>query len=320
MKHHLTRRGITIVAMASALILSTGPTPPARAEDAPPPTATKPAAAPATKPATKPATTQPAPNPLAKKLPFPGEVFLVQGHVAFLMLPKNLPKAAPSPRTPWVIYAPTLPGLPGGEDWMFKQWLDAGIAIAGIDVGESYGSPRGRALFTALYNELVDHRGMSQTPCVLGRSRGGLQILNWAADNPARVAGIAGIYPVCDLRSYPGLGGASRAYEMTDRELAAQESKQNPIERLEPLAKAGVPIYFIQGDADKLVPLEKNAGEVAKRYKTFGGTMTLNIAPGQGHNVWEGFFHCQELVDFVIARSQPKAEPPKPDMGPGNGR
>jgi hypothetical protein len=27
-------------------------------------------------------------------------------------------------------------------------------------------------------------------------------LYNWAAENPERVAGIAGIYPVCDLRSY----------------------------------------------------------------------------------------------------------------------
>jgi hypothetical protein len=30
----------------------------------------------------------------------------------------------------------------------------------------------------------------------------------------------------------------------------------------------------------------------------------LIVAKGQGHNFWEGFFRCQELVDFAIARAK----------------
>src|SRR5262245_42464305 len=75
----------------------------------------------------------------SKKLPMPGEVFEVGGHTAFLIVPKPERRVA---GMPWVWYAPTLPGLPGAEEtWMFQKFLDAGIAIAGIDVGESYGSP-----------------------------------------------------------------------------------------------------------------------------------------------------------------------------------
>jgi hypothetical protein len=43
-----------------------------------------------------------------------------------------------------VWYAPTLPNLPGPEErWMFEKFRAAGIAVAGIDAGESYGSPAG---------------------------------------------------------------------------------------------------------------------------------------------------------------------------------
>ena len=69
-----------------------------------------------------------------KQLPLPGKSFQVQGHTAFLILPKQ-PRKQKTP-TPWVWYAPTLSNLPGKEErWMFKLWLDQGIAIAGIDVG-----------------------------------------------------------------------------------------------------------------------------------------------------------------------------------------
>ena len=34
-----------------------------------------------------------------------------------------------------------------------------------------------------------------------------------------------------------------------------------------------------------------------------GGKMELKVARGQGHNMWKGFFECQELVDFVMQRA-----------------
>ena len=70
---------------------------------------------------------------------------------------------------------------------MFERFLAEGIAVAGVDVGESYGSPQGRAHFTALYRELVERRGFSRKPCLLARSRGGLMLYNWAAEHPESV-------------------------------------------------------------------------------------------------------------------------------------
>jgi pimeloyl-ACP methyl ester carboxylesterase len=239
----------------------------------------------------------------AKALPLPGESWSLEGHEAFVILPAKSDKQG---STPWVWYAPTLPGLPGGaEKWMFERFAAAGIAIAGIDVGESYGSPRGRALYSALYHELTTKRGFASKPVLLARSRGGLMTLNWAVENPDKVGGFAGIYPVCNLTSYPGVAKASGTYEMTADELQGKLKEQNPVERLEALAKAGVPLFAIQGDSDKTVPLEKNSGEVQRRYREFGGQMQLIVPKDQGHNMWPGFFQCQELVDFVIANAKP---------------
>ncbi|MDQ1329379.1 MAG: Alpha/beta hydrolase [Candidatus Poribacteria bacterium] len=237
-----------------------------------------------------------------KILPIKGEVFTVEGHTAFLIMPE---KRASGTKTPWVWYAPTLPGLPGPEEiWMFERFLNAGIAIAGIDVGESYGNPEGCKLYTALYNELVKNRNLSKKACPLARSRGGLMLYNWAVEHPASVACIAGIYPVCNLTSYPGLKIACTAYGMTEEQLAEKLTEYNPIDRLKGLAKEKVPIFHIHGDSDTVVPLEKNTGEVQKRYHQLGGEMTVLVPKGQGHNMWEGFFQCQELVDFVIAHAK----------------
>jgi len=237
-----------------------------------------------------------------KNLPINGDVFTVKGRTAFLILPEKTGSANP---IPWLWYAPTLKGLPGkAEKWMFDKFLDSGIAIAGVDVGESYGSPKGTAIYSALYKELVEKRGLTKHACLLARSRGGLMLYNWAVDNPKSVACIAGIYPVCNLSSYPGLARACGAYGMTKEQLAAELAQHNPIDRLAALAKAKVPIFHIHGDSDRTVPLDKNSSELKKRYEKLGGKMILEIVKGQGHNMWPGWFHSRDLVDFVIAHAR----------------
>ena len=79
----------------------------------------------------------------------------------------GLPRARRPGPVPWVWYAPTLlqSNLPnvgardGAEVWMFERFLAAGIGVAGIDVGESYGSPAGTARYDALYDELTQQHG-----------------------------------------------------------------------------------------------------------------------------------------------------------------
>ena len=236
-----------------------------------------------------------------KKLPVAGETFLVDASVAFV-IPAT--KDFRTPAKPWVWYAPTLPNLPGPEErWMFERFQGAGIAIAGIDAGESYGSPDGNRVFDGLHREMV-RRGYSSTPVLLGRSRGGLQTLSWAAANPKQVAAWAGIYPVCNLASYPGLDRAAPAFSLTPEQLNAQLQQFNPVDRIEGLAKSKVPLFAIHGDVDTVVPLELNSGMLRDRYRNSEGPMELIVPPGQGHNMWEGFFQCQELVDFVFKHAK----------------
>lgn len=95
-----------------------------------------------------------------KSLPLAGEGFLVEGHADFLTPPEAKPASRP---ITWVWYAPPLPGLPGNaEKWMFERLTGAGIAIAGVDVGESNGSPDGRAVLDVVCAQA--HRPTSQPP------------------------------------------------------------------------------------------------------------------------------------------------------------
>ena len=66
-----------------------------------------------------------------------------------------------------------------------------------------------------------------------------------------------------------------------------------------------MPAFLIHGDDDKVVPLKENSAEFVAKVRAHGAgrSVTLIVAPGQGHNFWEGFFRCRPLVDFAIDRA-----------------
>src|SRR5690349_1228322 len=68
------------------------------------------------------------------------------GRPAFVILPKGDAPAAPRG---WVWYAPTFKNqYPNARHtFLIERALKAGMGVAGIDVGESYGSPEGTRLF-----------------------------------------------------------------------------------------------------------------------------------------------------------------------------
>ncbi|MEC5128180.1 sulfatase-like hydrolase/transferase [Verrucomicrobiales bacterium BCK34] len=233
-----------------------------------------------------------------------GENIRLKDRHAFIMTPETPPGSEAG--KPWIFYGPTLKGTPDkAESWMHQQFLDAGVAIAGIDVGEAYGSPHAFPYFEALHNEMVS-RGYSEKPALLGRSRGGLWVSSWAIEHPDRVAGLGGIYPVYDYTTYPKVGRAAAAYATTAKNLEANQSEFNPIKKATALAEAKIPVFIIHGTDDKVVPLAENSGALESIYENAGkgDLITVLKMEGQGHSFWPGFFHCQELVDFLIASAR----------------
>lgn len=237
-----------------------------------------------------------------------GESYFLEGRHTFLMKPET-PTEGDGGK-PWIFYGPTLPNTPDkAESWMHEQFLAAGIAVAGIDVGEGYGSPRAFPFFEALYQKMVAD-GYSKTPALLGRSRGGLWVSSWAIEHPDRVAGIGGIYPVYDYTTYPKVERAAPVYGLTPDELLARQEKLNPIKKAGILARQKIPVFIIHGTNDKVVPLAENSGALETIYEEAGAgdALTLIRAEGQKHSYWEGFFTCQPLVDFLIERAKAGAE------------
>lgn len=233
-----------------------------------------------------------------------GTTFRVKDRHAFLMQPQTA--AETELGKPWVLYGPTLPRYPDKhESWMHERFLAAGVAVAGIDIGEAHGSPHSQPFFDALYDEMVS-RGYSTKPVLLGRSRGGLHVSRFAIQRPERVAAIGGIYPVFDYTTYPGVDNAASVYGVSPDEMEQRQLEFNPIKQAEKIVDAKIPVYIIHGTDDTVVPIDKNSAALEAAYKAAGreSLITLERVEGQGHNFWEGFFHSERLVNFLIEKAK----------------
>ena len=223
----------------------------------------------------------------------------VAGRPGFVLTPHDRASDAPAS---WMWYAPHFDGVMPRDPlhkWICTRLLDAGMAIAGVDVGESYGSPEGRRIYTEFHRALVGAYHLAGRARLLAQSRGGLMHYNWAVEHPSCVERIAAIYPVCNLADWPGAEKAAPAYGLTPEQMQAQLPQHNPIERLAPLAAANIPILHLHGDCDSVIPLEKHSGEFARRYQALGGPIELVVVPGAEHEEIDAFFTSQKLVDFL---------------------
>lgn len=225
--------------------------------------------------------------------------FAVEGREAFIIAASQ-----PAAGKPWLWYAPTLGAdLPGpGHHWYFERFLQAGISVAGIDLGEVRGAPESTATLNVFHGEMV-RRGYSSKPVLLGQSRGGLMMLGFAMRHPDKLSAFAGIYPVCNLTSWPlkkSKPAVLADYRLSESEFIDRLGYYNPVDNLARLAATRVPMFIVHGDSDVVVPLDENSGLLQERYQSLGGPISIKVIPGEGHKVSPSFFECQELVDFVL--------------------
>ena len=131
-------------------------------------------------------------------------------------------------------------------------------------------------------------------------------MLAWAMRNPDKLTAFTGIYPVCNLASWP-LKNSKRPvladYALPEAELLANLARYNPVDNLQGLLANRVPMFIVHGDSDGTVPFADNGAIVKQRYEAGGGSITVKLIPGEGHKVSPSFFECEELVEFVIAKT-----------------
>ncbi len=87
-------------------------------------------------------------------------------------------------------------------------------------------------------------------------------------------------------------------------EAAAIAYQGNPVDQLAVLAKAGIPLLHVFGDADEVVPWEENTGLIAERYPKLGGQIELIRKPGVKHHP-HGLEDPTPIVNFISRHAMP---------------
>lgn len=202
--------------------------------------------------------------------------FELNGRKAFITAPQKAPDSKE-----WIWRA----RFPEWHTEMDEILLEAGLYVAYIDTDDMFGSPGAMEIWDSFYAYLVDKLGFSSKLTLEGVSRGGLFVFNWAKRNPWKVSAIYTEAPVCDFKSWPGGFGSGqgnkRSWERLkkaygfddDQEALAYEN--NPIDKLEELALARVPLLSMIGLNDQVVPPSENIFLLNDRYVKAGGVSTI---------------------------------------------
>lgn len=229
--------------------------------------------------------------------------FKVGDRPAYLVTPK---KAATG--NPWVWRA----RFPGYHAEMDVTLLDRGFHVAYVDVAGMFGSPKAVEIGDRFYRLMTTERGLAKKPALEGVSRGGLFVYNWAAKNPTRVACIYCDTPVCDFKSWPGGRGSGlgstaawaqclKAYGFGEEQ--ALQYKKNPVDNLEVIVKAKIPILHVVSENDRVVPPKENSYVLKSRLETAGHSMQIISVPeGSKKSNGHHFTHPQpqSVVDFIV--------------------
>lgn len=210
--------------------------------------------------------------------------FHLNGRAGVLVKPKD-----PAPGRPWIWRTEFFGVFPSVD----LALLEKGWHVAYLNVSGLFGAPVALDAMDALPPYLAEHHQLTAKPVLEGFSRGGLYAFNWAARHPDKVAALYVDAPVCDFTSWPagkGNGQGSpndwqqclKAYGFTEEQALAY--KHNPVDNLDPIAAAKIPIIAVVGDADTVVPIAENINRVEELYRALGGTIKVIVKPGCGHH------------------------------------
>lgn len=198
--------------------------------------------------------------------------------------------------------------------------VDEGYYVV-LAYGDVSGHPSGNANIDAAYDLLTTEYGFAKTCSMASMSRGTLQLFRWASENPGKVNSIYIDNGVLNVLSWPagknvpgntstsnGNAGSWADFKRkfgyaTDAE--ALKTKESPIDLLEPLAKAGVPILTVCGSKDTAVPYEENDAILERRYKALGGSIEV-IIEDKGHS--HGMNDPSPVLEFIRKHTSTPAD------------
>lgn len=232
--------------------------------------------------------------------------FDFEGHKAFVVEPKEA-----APGKPWV-WRTSFPDFHAEVD---IELVKQGFHVAHVDVVAMLGSDDSLAIMDRFYDLVRKQWGLAEKPALEAVSRGGLHAYRYAATRPARVACIYADTPVMDLKSWP-LGNAKAKGPLADAlkyygfadEAALIAFDRQPLNLLEPIARAKIPLRHVISPNDQVVPAEKNTLEAKRRLEALGWEMDVLVVDGattinDGHHF--PLVGIEDSVAFIRKHTSP---------------
>lgn len=184
---------------------------------------------------------------------------------------------------PWVWRA----RFPNWHTEMDSILLSEGYHIVFVNTNNMYGSPGAMKVWDHFYKYLIKNHNFNAKVSLEGVSRGGLFVYNWAKKNPEKVNCIYTEAPVCDFKSWPAGTGVydakkgAKDWKKLKKEYGFKSDKEakaysnNPVDNLDKLAKAKVPVLHMIGLKDIIVPVKENTLVLVDRYVKLGGIAAI---------------------------------------------
>ena len=232
--------------------------------------------------------------------------FFLEGRRGFIVEPPH-----PASGLPWSwclqwaeAFVPRTPAL---------KLLERGFHHVHFDVFDTYMNPEGVALLEKFY-AMLQSLHFHPKAALIGMSYGGLFSLRWAAEHPETVAAIYLDAPVCtlDFRLTAHLRTLSPEQDAASRKDAARIAKLfhttvkglakhplAPINNVQPIAEAKIPIYAIRSGQDMSVEPRANIDVFAERLQAAGGVIEVMRRDYYGHHP-HGLPDPTPLVDFML--------------------
>lgn len=138
----------------------------------------------------------------------------------------------------------------------------------------------------AFQNYLRDELGLAPKARLIGMSWGGFCSVRYASLYPENVAAIYLDAPLLDFSTLAKWRGdeVRHAYYGKGPDYVGADDPFQPVNRAEPIAKAGIPILLAYGGFDTLVPPATNCERFVSRFREAGGHIEVHARDLYGHH------------------------------------
>ncbi|MBO6101920.1 MAG: SGNH/GDSL hydrolase family protein, partial [Opitutales bacterium] len=212
------------------------------------------------------------------------------------------PKLA-APSKPWILR----PAFFGHEPQTDIALLNLGWHVVYLDLTNDCGAPEFVEFGKLFYDYMTTLYGFSKKAAFEGMSRGGYYSLRFASTYPECASVLYLDAPVCDLLAVnvddSFNENALKKWGATEADFAEKIAPFQPLNNLEVMVKNKVAILSVCGDADTVVPMEKNSLVLKREYERLGGKIELITKKGVGHHP-HSLKDPAPIVDFII-QNQP---------------